>query len=645
MISKNTIQKVHDTADIVDVVGSFVKLKKRGANYLGNCPFHNEKTPSFTVSPSKGIYKCFGCGKAGNSVTFVQEHEKLSYPEAITWLAKKYHIEIEETLQSNEEKEKQQVEESLRIIQQFAASYFNQNLTDTQEGNMLGFSYFQERGFRKETIEKFQLGYCLEDKEDLPKTALAKGYQKDLLIKAGLIFERNQHLGAIYAGRVIFPIHNQSGRIIGFGARILKSNEKAPKYINTPENEIYSKSKVLYGLFFSKNSIIKQNECFLVEGYTDVISLHQAGVENVVASSGTSLTEEQLKLIKRFTQNITIIYDGDAAGIKAALRGLDMAIEQGLNVHVVLLPDNHDPDSYVQHVGADAFNQFISKNKKDIILFKLEVSLKEAQDDSVKKSALINEIADTLSKINRLEDFSKQQDYIKRCAQLLNIEEEGFISLVNKKIREKAIKKNHLSAEESKELEIQSNSEITHIQNETDDLLKKDYLQEKGLIKILIEYGSHPYDEQISVAEYVRLKIGDADFINDLWQKAYHAYFKHLDEHAQYPEVKYFTYNDNESIRSAAIEALYFPYEISENWFNKYQIIVPKKEDLFLQEVESTVLYFLLRKIKNTSQDLLNELKERKEDLNEEKILQIALLELKKNEIALMEKLNTVLVR
>lgn len=645
MISKNTIQKVHDTADIVDVVGSFVKLKKRGANYLGNCPFHNEKTPSFTVSPSKGIYKCFGCGKAGNSVTFVQEHEKLSYPEAITWLAKKYHIEIEETLQSNEEKEKQQVEESLRIIQQFAASYFNQNLTDTQEGNMLGFSYFQERGFRKETIEKFQLGYCLEDKEDLPKTALAKGYQKDLLIKAGLIFERNQHLGAIYAGRVIFPIHNQSGRIIGFGARILKSNEKAPKYINTPENEIYSKSKVLYGLFFSKNSIIKQNECFLVEGYTDVISLHQAGVENVVASSGTSLTEEQLKLIKRFTQNITIIYDGDAAGIKAALRGLDMAIEQGLNVHVVLLPDNHDPDSYVQHVGADAFNQFISNNKKDIILFKLEVSLKEAQDDSVKKSALINEIADTLSKINRLEDFSKQQDYIKRCAQLLNIEEEGFISLVNKKIREKAIKKNHLSAEESKELEIQSNSEITHIQNETDDLLKKDYLQEKGLIKILIEYGSHPYDEQISVAEYVRLKIGDADFINDLWQKAYHAYFKHLDEHAQYPEVKYFTYNDNESIRSAAIEALYFPYEISENWFNKYQIIVPKKEDLFLQEVESTVLYFLLRKIKNTSQDLLNELKERKEDLNEEKILQIALLELKKNEIALMEKLNTVLVR
>nr|MBP6314995.1 DNA primase [Chitinophagaceae bacterium] len=644
MISRSTIQKVNDAADLLDVVGSYIKLKKRGANYLGNCPFHNEKTPSFTVSPSKGIYKCFGCGKAGNVITFVQEHEKLSYPEAITWLAKRYHIEIEETQVSNAEKEQRLIEESLRIVNNFATAYFQENLEST-EGKAIGMSYFKERGFRKETIDRFQLGYCPEEKTDLANKASEKGYQKELLIRAGLVYERNNQLQAIYSGRVTFPIHNQSGRVIGFGARILKSNEKSPKYINTPENEIYSKSKTLYGLYFAKNALSKLNECLLVEGYTDVISLHQTGIENVVASSGTSLTEEQLKLIKRFTTNLTILYDGDAAGIKAALRGLDMAIEQGMNVHVVLLPDNHDPDSYVQHVGVEKFNQFIAENKKDIIVFKLEVSLKEAQNDSVKKTSLINEIAETLSKINRLEDFSKQQDYIRRCSQLLHIDEEGLISLVNKKIREKVVKREQIPSEEARQLEQQANPELAHTQNFTADLLKKDYLQEKGLIKILLEYGSKPYDDQISIAEYIQLKVGDADFENQIWQKTYLLYFDILEKTLQYPDIKMFTYHDEELIRSAAIEALYFPYELSENWEIKHQISTPSRETLFMHDVDNTVIYFLLRKIKATYLELMEELKTVDNNLTEENVLQTSLLELKRNEIALLEQFKTVLAR
>lgn len=650
MISRNTIQKVNDTAEILDVVGSFVKLKKRGANYLGNCPFHNEKTPSFTVSPSKGIYKCFGCGKAGNVITFVQEHEKLTYPETITWLAKRYNIEIEETEVSNEVREKMQMEESLRIVNQFATTYFTKQLFEHEEGRLIGLSYFKERGFREETIKLFQLGYCVEDREDLGKEAQAKGYSRELLVKAGLVYDRNNSLHSIYAGRVIFPIHNQSGRVIGFGARILKSNEKAPKYINTPENEIYLKSKTLYGIYFSKNAINKEDSCLLVEGYTDVISLYQAGVQNVVASSGTSLTEEQLKLIKRYTKNLVILYDGDAAGIKAALRGLDMAIEQGLNVQVVLLPNNHDPDSYVQEVGADGFKNYIQANKKDIILFKLEASLKEANDDTIKKTELINDIAETLSKINKLEEFTKQQDYIRRCAQLLQIEEAGLISLVNKKIRDKAVKREFMPKEEVDALAQQAEPEQIHEQNAATALLQKDYIQEKGLVRVLLEYGNKPFDDHVSVAEYIRLKVGDTDFLNAAWQKVYAAYYTLLDETLQFPDEKSFTYHENEMVRNYAIEALYFPYEVSSNWFDKHAIAVPKRDDVYLQDVVHTVNYFILRKIKDRLGQWMEEIgaNEKNADenyLEEEMIIKMAYLELKKNEIELLKEYHTVMVR
>ena len=419
------------------MVGGFVKLKKRGTNYLGLCPFHNERTPSFTVSPSKEIYKCFGCGKSGNTISFLMEHEKYSYVDSLRWLANKYGIEIEESFATDEQRQQMQVADSLYIINNFAQQFFSKILFETEEGRDIGLSYLKERGFREDIIKKFQLGYNPEARDSFTKAAIAAQYNTELLLKTGLVANRNDQLMDNYRGRIIFPVHNHSGKVLGFGARILKTNDKAPKYINTPENEIYVKSKILYGSYFARMAIDKADECLLVEGYTDVISLHQAGIENVVASGGTSLTPDQLRLIRKYTNNLTIIYDGDAAGIKAALRGLDLALEEGLNVKLVLIPDKEDPDSYVNKVGASAFNEFVRSNKKDFILFQLEVALKDAGTDTTKKSEVVNSIAETISKINKAEDFTKQQDYIKQCSEILKIDEGGLHALVNKFIRNK----------------------------------------------------------------------------------------------------------------------------------------------------------------------------------------------------------------
>ncbi len=437
MISQNTIQQILGRLDIIDVIGGFVKLKRRGSNYLGLCPFHNEKTPSFTVSPAKELYKCFGCGRSGNAISFIMEHEKYSYVDTLKWLASRYGIEIEETFQSDEQRQTQLAADSLFIINQFAKDFFVKQLFETEEGRDTGLSYFKERGFREEIINRFQLGYSPEQRDSFTKEAVAKQYNSELLLKTGLVVNRNDQLMDNYRGRVIFPVHNHSGKVVGFGARILKSNDKAPKYINTPENEIYVKSKILYGSYFARQAIDKADECLLVEGYTDVLSLHQAGIENVVASGGTSLTPDQLRLIKKYTNNLTIVYDGDSAGVKAALRGLDLALEEGLNVKLVLIPDNEDPDSYVNKVGAGKFKEFVQKHKKDFILFQLEVALKDAGNDSTKKSEVVNRIAETISRINKAEDFTKQQDYIKQCSEILKIDEAGMHSLVNKFIRDR----------------------------------------------------------------------------------------------------------------------------------------------------------------------------------------------------------------
>ena len=440
IIAQNTIQQILSRVDIIDIIGTFVKLKKRGANYLGLCPFHNEKSPSFTVSPAKEIYKCFGCGRSGNSISFLMEAEKYSYVEALRWLANKYGVEIEETETSPEYKQQQQAADSLYIINNFAQQFFSTQLFETDEGQDIALSYLKQRGFREDTIKKFQLGYNPEAKDAFSKAALAAQYNQEYLLKSGLVNNREGVLNDNYRGRIIFPIHNQSGKVLGFGARIIKKNDKAPKYINTPENEIYIKSKVLYGSYFARQPIDKADECLLVEGYTDVVSLHQAGIENVVASGGTALTPDQLRLIKKYTNNLTIIYDGDNAGVKAALRGLDLALEEGLNVQLVLIPDGEDPDSYVNKVGSSAFTTFIATNKKDVILFQLNIALAEAGNDNNKKSLVINQIAETIAKINKLEDFSKQQAYIKQSAEILKIEESGLIALVNKHIKERFIK-------------------------------------------------------------------------------------------------------------------------------------------------------------------------------------------------------------
>src|SRR5437762_2766743 len=517
MISQNTIQEILSRIDIIDIVGGFVKLKKRGANYLGLCPFHNEKTPSFTVSPSKEIYKCFGCGRSGNSISFIMEHEKYSYVETLKWLANKYGITIEETYVTDEQRQQVQVADSLYIINQFAQEFFTKQLFETEEGKDIGLAYFKERGFREDIIKKFQLGYSPEKRDAFTKEALAKQYNAELLVKTGLVANRNDQLQDNYRGRVIFPIHNHSGKVLGFGARILKSNDKAPKYINTPENEIYSKSKILYGSYFARQAIDKADECLLVEGYTDVISLHQAGIENAVASGGTSLTTDQLRLVKKYSNNLTIIYDGDPAGVKAALRGLDMALEEGLNVKLVLIPDNEDPDSYVHKVGATAFKDFIQKNKKDFILFQLEVSLKDAGNDSTKKAEVVNSMAETISKINKAEDFTKQQDYIKQCSEILKIDESGLHALVNKFIRNRIITQERaLPFEEAKMHEENARRAVeTDYDETTFNLLFKDELQERELAKILLEHGTKYWDDHQLIADHIFYEMIDESLLDN----------------------------------------------------------------------------------------------------------------------------------
>lgn len=566
MISQQTIQEILGRIDIIDVVGEFVKLKKRGANYLGLCPFHNEKTPSFTVSPSKEIYKCFGCGKSGNTISFVMEHEKYSYVEALKWLANRYGIDVEETFVNQEQRELFQIADSLFIVNGFAEKFFINQLFNTDEGRNIGLSYFKERGFREGIIEKFKLGYSPEGRTVFTDEALKNQFNKDLLIKSGLIAERNGNLVDNYRGRIIFPIHNNSGKVIGFGARILKANEKAPKYINTPENEIYVKSKILYGSYFARTAIDKANECLLVEGYTDVVSLHQAGIENVVASGGTSLTVDQLRLIKKYTNNLTIIYDGDGAGIKAALRGLDLALEEGLNVKLVLIPDGEDPDSYVNKVGAAAFTDFVQTNKKDFILFQLELSLKDVGTDPVKKSELVNKIAESISRVNKTEDFTKQQDYIKQSSSILNIDEAGLHALVNKYIRDRITVQQKKATATVPDKVAVAKADESNFDDASFDILYKDQLQERELARILLEYGNRHWDEKTLVADFVFNEVDELDIEDKEVFNLILAIKELLQNRPELFNDKYFVYNENKPLSTFAISLLNHPYEESKGW-------------------------------------------------------------------------------
>ena len=417
MIDRSTIDRIIDAADIVEVVQDFVLLKKRGANYLGLCPFHNEKTPSFTVSPSKGIFKCFGCGKAGNSVNFIMENERLSYPEALRFLAAKYHIDVVEREMTPEEGARQNERESMMVLSQFASKNFQENLFQTEEGVAIGLSYFKERGFRQDTLKKFEVGYCMDKWDAFTQTAINAGYDKMYLIKTGLSIENeNNMLFDRFRGRVIFPIHSLSGQILGFGGRILKKDAKTAKYLNSPESEIYHKSRILYGIYHARRAIGQFEKCYLVEGYTDVMSLHEAGVENVVASSGTSLTREQVRLIKRFTPNVTILYDGDEAGIKASMRGIDIVLEEGLNVKIVLLKEGKDNDSYYKKISNEDIITFLGNNEVDFIKFKTNLLLKDSGNDPLEKANVIKEIVKSITVIP---DTISRTIYIKECSLLL----------------------------------------------------------------------------------------------------------------------------------------------------------------------------------------------------------------------------------
>jgi DNA primase len=644
MISPNSIEQIKSRIDIIDVIGEYIKLKKRGANYLGNCPFHNEKTPSFTVSPSKEIYKCFGCGKSGNTITFLMEHDKLSYVESLRWLAKRYNLEIEETEQSPEQQYVQQTSDSLYIINNFAQQFFSNQLWNTEEGETIALSYLKERGFNEEILKKFQVGYNPSAKDELSKALVQHQFNKELLPKTGLsVLRSDNELVDNYRSRIIFPIHQNTGKIIGFGARIIGKNDKAPKYINTPENEVYVKSKVLYGAYFARQAIDKNNECLLVEGYTDVLSLHQAGIENVVASGGTSLTVDQLRLIKKYSNNLTIIYDGDAAGVKAALRGLDMALEESLNVKLVLIPDNEDPDSFVRKIGASEFQKFIQTNKKDFIIFQLEVMMVGVGNDISKKNEIVNQIAETLSKINKVEDFIKQQEYIKQCATILKIDEAGLINLVNKFKRDKISKEDKILPFNEANTLLQQNQNSTNNFDTSDDLLLQDDLHEKNLLKVLLEYGLNEWNSEKTIAEFIFEELESFHFENETLEKLFELYKTQYYNNEE-PDTRKFTYYNDKAIADLVVSITMNQHELSNNWDNVLEGMNILNRDTSKQDVITSLNYYKLKKIKKMFIQNQEEIEKATNYEEQKKLIEVHRT-LKEIEIEITKQLGTVILK
>ncbi|HSK13643.1 MAG TPA: DNA primase [Phnomibacter sp.] len=645
MIAPETIEKIVSRLDITEVVGDFVKLKKRGTNYIGLCPFHNEKTPSFSVSPSKEIFKCFGCGKSGNTITFLMEHEKMSYTEAIRWLGKKYNVEIEETETDPEYRELQQVADSLSIINQFARDYFAEQLLETENGKAIGLSYLQERGFNEDTIRLFQLGYSPDERSALTTEAIKRKYNPEMLLRSGLVAFRNDEYVDNYRDRIIFPIHNPIGKVIGFGARLIKKNDKAPKYINTPENELYVKSKVLYGIHFARQAIDRLDECLLVEGYTDVISLYQAGVQNVVASGGTALTPDQLRLIKKYTNNLTIIYDGDPAGVKAALRGLDLALEEGLQVQLVLIPDGEDPDSYVRLVGKDAFAEFIRENKKDFILFQLEVGLLEAGDDSRKRNEIVQRMAESISRISKAENFSLQQDYIRQTSQRLGIDEAGLVALVNKYIGDR-LKRQERKWEQQQPAEDRptpaTEEELAQQEENLLNLAINNELQERAVIKVLLQYGLWKLEDGTVVADFIMKELTDFPFSNPVLDKIFVTYQQWYQAGMEPTDRSFLYYPDNQ-MSTMVVSLLEFPYQLSPGWDKMLESKKIEPEVAGKLDVKRSVQYFKLRKLKDMLKENQKELRDTKDNDILKGLMEVH-VELKKIEMEITKELGTVIM-
>lgn len=621
MIEQSTVDRVFELAEIVDVVQDFVTLKKRGVNYLGLCPFHNEKTPSFTVSPAKGIYKCFGCGKGGNAVNFVMEHESLSFYEAIKYLATKYNIEIEEREITEEEKKQRDERESLLTANEFANKYFNRILHKDDEGIAIGLSYFKERGFREDIIEKFELGYSPEKRDAFTTEALKNNFRLDYLVKLGLTIQKDNYKFDRFHGRVIFPIHSLSGKIIGFGGRILKSDAKAAKYLNSPESDIYHKSKVLYGLYFAKKTIVQNDKCYLVEGYTDVLALNQSGIENVLASSGTALTEDQIRLIKRFTNNITIIFDGDEAGIKASLRGIDLILEEGMNVKIILLPDGEDPDSYSKKFNASELKSNFDTQEEDFIVFKSQLLNKDTDKDPVKKA---NVISDIVRSISGIPDSITRTLYIRECSTLLKVDEKILFTEVSKNRRTKAEEKYKKERfyTEVKEKKSPSNQVLID-EDDTES-------QEREIIRILINYGDKELfkirneetdiEEPLSVAAFIINEIRNDEL--ELSNPVYKQVFEEIDNllHTETPiSEKHFIHHADATISKLCADLLSTSYNLSKIW-RKHDNYV-ETEDMILKElVPETIIAFKNKKIMQAIHDLEEKMKEAQKEQNPDTI-------------------------
>lgn len=585
---------------IEEVIGDFVQLKKSGSSYKGLSPFTNEKTPSFYVSPSKGIFKCFSSGMGGNAVTFLMEHEKLTYPEALRWLADKYNIEIEEEAPSEEEVQERSERESLLAVSLFAANYFEEYMWKDEEGQAIGLSYFHERGFRDDIIKLFKLGFCPDGWTKFSDDAQSAGYELKWMKAAGLVKESNDKHFDFFKGRVMFPIRDISGRVIAFGGRTLKTDKKVAKYFNSPESALYNKSRVLYGIFEAKNSIVKKDRCFLVEGYTDVISMHQSGVDNVVASSGTSLTEDQVRLIKRYTQNITILYDGDPAGIRASFRGINLILAQGLNVKVVLFPDGDDPDSYAKKVSSDTLQTYIEEEAKDFLEFKTSMLAEDAKGDPIKRTEMIREVVDSIAHIP---DAIKRTVYIQECSRLLQIGEQVLLNETNKLLRQES-KKVERRNEAQQQLLPPPPQELYN--NQQKNITASALAQEEDFVRILISYGQLPLKQYLShkeenteeevitsVAEYLLFELIDErfDLRDNVLDQIVKEYVKYL--HVKTFPINYFQNHDDGEVRQRVATLIMNQHSLSENWVNHG--IYPETEEMNMLKTVKSCLYSLKR--------------------------------------------------
>ena len=611
MIDHATIERILDAAQIVDVVQEFVPLKRRGVNLLGLCPFHNEKTPSFTVSPAKGIFKCFGCGKGGNPVNFIMEHEHLSYPEALRYLAKKYHIEIEEKEQTKEDIEKQNERESMLVLTSYAGRVFKETLFNTDEGISVGLAYFKERGFRHDILKKFDVGYSPEKRDFISGKAQEDGYREEFLVKTGLSIKHEERIFDRFSGRVMFPIHSLSGQILGFGGRILKSDQKTAKYLNSPESEIYHKSRIVYGIYQARKAITHEDCCYLVEGYTDVLSLHEAGIENAVASSGTSLTQEQVRLIKRFTQNITILYDGDAAGIKASIRGIDLVLEEGMNVKIVLLPDGEDPDSYSKKVSNEEFRNYIRDNLTDFIRFKTRLLMSEAKSDPVQRANLIRDIVKSIAVIP---ETITRTVYIKECSNQMEVPESVLYNEVNKLRQQKTFqdRNKYPGPEDLPVQRIPQTRQLTHEPST--------FHSEQAIIRLLLKFGSDVFERKFNredareiittVADYIVSEIvaDDLIFENTVFAEIFGDYRFHVGQ-GIFPGDQHFVRHTDPDISRVSADLLADSYELSSIWRAK-QTYVETESDKIKEIVEDTVLKFKSDKINIIRKKLLRQIED-----------------------------------